>query len=355
MKLLEYEAKALLKKANIAVPTSQVVGEQTRAVPLPVVLKSQVPTGGRGKAGGIRIVEQSQDLVGAIHDLLALPIKGHTPRVLLAEEKLDIDAEYYVSLLVDRSTASVQLVANRAGGIDVEANDSDSFLRLSVDPASLESCAEALANYLTLDDTPSLRMLVEQLYSALITNDAVLIEINPLVLTTHGTIVAGDAKIELDDAAIFRHPEWQFEHMPISSNFVVLDQKGTVATIANGAGLAMATVDAVADQGMKPANFLDIGGGATSESVFRAFQQIMKFAHIQAIIINIFAGITRCDEVANAIVTARSQLANLPPLFIRLSGTNVVEAKQILAAANIDLLPTLEACVQAAKHEVDHE
>jgi succinyl-CoA synthetase beta subunit len=155
--------------------------------------------------------------------------------------------------------------------------------------------------------------------------------------------------MELDDAAAFRHPDWIFEEQPSDTNFVVLDQKGTIATIANGAGLAMATVDAVVSNGMKPANFLDIGGGANTESVLNAFQKIVKFEDIHAIVINIFAGITRCDEVAKAIIAAKKQIENLPPLFIRLAGTNFKEAVTLLTVENISTLATLEECLLAAK------
>ena len=155
--------------------------------------------------------------------------------------------------------------------------------------------------------------------------------------------------MELDDTAAFRHADWKFEEEPENTNFVVLNQKGTIATIANGAGLAMATVDAVASEGMTPANFLDIGGGANTESVLKAFRRIGEFEHIQAIVINIFAGITRCDEVAKAIIAAKKQIDNLPPLFIRLAGTNFEEAVILLEAEHISTLTTLEECLKAAK------
>jgi succinyl-CoA synthetase beta subunit len=160
--------------------------------------------------------------------------------------------------------------------------------------------------------------------------------------------------MELDDAAALRHPDWNFEDKPKSANFVALDEHGTIATIANGAGLAMATVDAVATAGMRPANFLDIGGGANAESVLAAFARIMEFPTIHGIVINIFAGITRCDEVARAIIAAKSQIKDLPPLFIRLAGTNYEAAVELLAAENITILATLEACLAAAQ-EVVHE
>jgi succinyl-CoA synthetase beta subunit len=155
--------------------------------------------------------------------------------------------------------------------------------------------------------------------------------------------------MELDDAAFFRHPEWDFEDKLTDTNFVTLDPQGTIATIANGAGLAMATVDAVASAGMAPANFLDIGGGANTASVLAAFERIMEFTTIDAIVINIFAGITRCDEVAKAIIAAKQHIKDLPPLFIRLAGKNFEEAAELLAAEDILILPTLEECLAAAK------
>jgi succinyl-CoA synthetase beta subunit len=212
-----------------------------------------------------------------------------------------------------------------------------------------------LAEYLDLPGhTFALQDIIERAYKCFTKNDATLIEINPLVLTAQNKLIAGDCKMELDDAAAFRHPDWNFEDKPANANFVVLDQDGSIATIANGAGLAMATVDAVATAGIKPANFLDIGGGANAASVLAAFERIMEFAHIQAIVINIFAGITRCDEVAKAIITAKDQIEDLPPLFIRLAGTNFEAAAELLAAEKITILETLEECLAAAK-ETDNE
>ena len=156
----------------------------------------------------------------------------------------------------------------------------------------------------------------------------------------------------LDDAAAFRHPEWNFEQTSKEVNFVSLDEDGTVGIIANGAGLAMATVDAVADAGMRPANFLDVGGGANAASVLAAFRRIMEYRSVKAIVINIFAGITRCDEVARAIIEAKEQIVDLPPLCIRLAGTNYAEAKVLLDDAEISLLPTLKECLDTAKKEV---
>lgn len=355
MNLLEYEAKNTLSKSSIPVPQSELIKHNAHSlIRLPAALKSQVPVGGRGKLGGVRIVEKQSELDNAIKSLLRLPIKGHTPSTLLAEEKLAIDRELYLAILIDRKKSTIELVAHRNGGVEVESNDSADFLHIALDGKNDEITGEQLAEYYGLESHSfALQDIVKNLYKCFIQNDATLIEINPLILTEQSKLIAGDCKMVLDDAAAFRHPEWQFEATAHDANFVVLNAEGTVATIANGAGLAMATVDAVVDGDMTPANFLDIGGGASTETVLAAFRRIVDFSNVQAIVINIFAGITRCDEVANAIIAACEQIDNLPPLFIRLAGTNYEVATDLLSEANIPLLSTLDECITAAKEVVN--
>jgi succinyl-CoA synthetase beta subunit len=350
VKLLEFEAKQILAGAHIAVPVSTVIRKGDHpSLQTPLVLKSQVPTGGRGKAGGIKVVEQESDIDSTINNLFQLSIKGFTPAVILAEEKLNIKNEYYLSLLIDKPTAEIRLVANKNGGVEVEDNGPATFLNTEIHKNNFEAVGQQLADQFDLQSQAfALQDLVEKLYTCFVSNDATLLEINPLILTTDNEFVAGDCKMELDDNAAFRH-NWNFEEKPAEVNFVTLDENGTVATIANGAGLAMATVDAVAERGMSPANFLDIGGGANTETVLAAFKRIVEYPYVKAIVINIFAGITRCDEVAKAIIAAEKQITSLPPLFIRLSGTNFDEAKILLDGADIPLLGTLEDCLQAAK------
>lgn len=353
MNLLEHEAKRILQTAGLPTPVSQIVHTDTdmQLITTPVVLKSQVPIGGRGKLGGIKIVEDAATLPNVIDDLFALEIKGFIPSVLLAEEKLDIAKEFYLSLVINRQESSIELIAHINGGIEIEDNVEDGIWKVAIGSAAdAETIGAQLAEYYELpEQTFVLQDMVKNLHYCFVKNDATLLEINPLVLTRDGRLVAGDCKMVLDDAAAFRHPEWNFEQKSVEANFVTLDSNGTVATIANGAGLAMATVDAVAGSGMQPANFLDIGGGANAESVMKAFKRIMEYENVRAIVINIFAGITRCDEVAKAIIQAKSQFSDLPPLCIRLSGTNYKQAVELLAAENIPLLPTLEDCLQAAK------
>lgn len=348
MKLLEYEAKGILRNFDVAVPKSYLAGDEIDF--LPVVIKSQVPIGGRGKAGGIKIVQTADEYRSTVTTISRLEIKGFTPISLLAEELLQIDRELYISLLIDKPSAQIILMANTQGGVEVE--DQKNFKKWELGDRNWELVGEQLAEYFDLpDQTFALQDLVENLYNCFTKSDALLLEINPLVVTKDAQLIAGDCKMELDDAAAFRHNEWNFEAVKTEANFVTLDPEGTVATVANGAGLAMATVDAVADAGMTPANFLDIGGGANEASVLAAFQRIMEYPNIRVIIINIFAGITRCDEVAKAIIAARAQISNLPPLAVRLAGTNYEQAAELLNAEGIAIQPSLTEAIALAKDE----
>jgi len=350
MKLLEHEAKHLLSISHVPVPNGALV-LPTSKLELPIVLKSQVPTGGRGKAGGIIIIEAADQLQAAIKTLLHLEIKGFTPKTILGEEKLSIKKELYLSILIDRQSASIKLIAHKNGGIEVE--DNIDFSSWDIDGTTPDILGQALAEYYELpDQTFALQDLVENLTSCFVKNDATLIEINPLVLTTDNQLIAGDCKMTLDDAAAFRH-DWQFEESPTEANFVTIDPNGNTATIANGAGLAMATVDAAYEAGLTPANFLDIGGGANEATLLQAFERIVEYKNLKVIIINIFAGITRADEVAKAIVSAKQQIENLPPLFIRLAGTNYEAASDILTKENIVIMPNLESCLLAAKEVIN--
>lgn len=354
MKLLEYEAKAILKTAGIPIPASTLLSAKTKKIPsLPTVLKSQVPIGGRGKAGGVVVVKTEAELHAASNKILNLPIKGFVPKHLLAEELIAIAHEFYLSIIIDKPTASIRLIAHRKGGVEIESHPANSFFTTTLTGKNPGLAGEQLAEYFEIPDQAfALQDIIEQLYDCFVSSDATLLEINPLVLTKQDKLVAGDCKMELDDAAAFRHPDWAFEATAAETNFVTLNPKGNVATIANGAGLAMATVDAVADAGLSPANFLDIGGGANTASVLAAFEKIMEYPDVKAIVINIFAGITRCDEVAKAIIAARQQISGLPPLSIRLAGTNFEAAVELLAAEQIPVLQTLEDCIQTAKKEV---
>ncbi len=353
MNILEYEAKSILATYAIPIPKGTVVAKNNSLPDAPMVLKSQVHSGGRGKAGGIKVIMRSEAVAEATKSIFALPIKDELPRSILCEEVLNIAHEYYLSLVINRGTASIELVAHREGGVEVESETE--FGRWKVEDGEWRSEAERigqlLADYYDLQSQAFvLQDLVENLLKCFVKSDATLLEINPLVLTADDTLIAGDCKMILDDAAAFRHPEWNFEQAATSANFVTLDQNGTVATIANGAGLAMATVDAVQGAGFVPANFLDIGGAATVDSIVSSFRKLTEFPRLSAIIINIFGGIVRCDDVAKAIIEARAQVTDLPSLYIRLSGTNSEAAAELLAHEGLTLYPTLTDCIKVLPH-----
>lgn len=347
MKLLEYEAKTVLRHYKIPIPTGTIIRNSKELPDTPVVIKSQVPVGGRGKAGGIKVVKDASELAGVIDTVLHLTIKRHTPTAVLCEELIDIQNEYYLSLVINRSKSCIELVAHPSGGMEIESNNAADFLHIALTGNNADAAGEALSELYGLPDkTFVLQDLVENVYQCFVQSDATLLEINPLVLTGAGKLVAGDCKMELDNAAAFRHPEWDFEDKPTSANFVTLDPRGTVATIANGAGLAMATVDAVTAAGLSPANFLDIGGGATTARVVECFQQITEFPRVNAIVINIFGGIVQCDTVAQAIIEARGAFPSLPTLYIRLSGNRSAEAAELLQHEQLPLYSSLEECIQ---------
>ena len=347
MRLLEYQAKQCLAEAGVAVPQSNVVESATVVPTAPIVLKSQVPIGGRGKAGGVVIVREQSAVTPTIQRLFALDIGGYTPTKLLAEEVLSIARECYISLTINREQSSIELLAHTSGGIDVEEHEGAAFFRQAITTQTVPIVAEALAEYLSLPEQAfALEDVVANCLRCFIDNDCLLLEINPLVVTTDSQLIAGDAKMTIDDAALFRHPQW---HEALEDhNFVTLDHNGTVATIANGAGLAMATVDAVTARGVQPANFLDIGGTATPEKILASFEQIARFPAVALIIINIFGGIVRCDDVAAAIISAKQQLPDLPPLAVRLTGNREAEAKALLTREHIPLYDNLSQILEEA-------
>ncbi len=349
MKLLEYEAKALLRQAAVPTPESSLLVDWSAptTLHLPAVIKSQVPIGGRGKAGGVRIAQSREELSRDIRDIFALSIGGFTPLALLCEEVLAINCELYILLTINRATETIDLIAHPDGGMEIESHDSQEFFKRHLTVADFNTIGDELADYYDLPEKAfMLGELAEKLYNCFITNDATLLEINPLILTDDGKLIAGDCKMELDDAASFRHPEWDFETKVSSTNFVTLNPEGTVATIANGAGLAMATVDAVTATGLQPANFLDIGGSATTANIVASFQRISEFPRVNEIVINIFGGIVQCDTVAQAIIEAKATFPSLPRLFIRLSGNHRDEAAAMLAHENLPLYDSLEACIK---------
>ena len=353
MILLEYEGKQILSGCGLSV-VKGVLYSPDLVPDFPVVIKSQVPVGGRGKLGGVKIAKNQAEYDQFVAEISKTSIKGHLPVNLLVEAAVDIKQEFYLAITINRDLGLIQFTANKNGGIEIEAMSLDSFLNIPITSKKpdFDDIGQQLADYFDLpEQTFVLQDIAQNLYRTFIKNDALLIEINPLILTATDELVAGDAKIELDSSANYRH-NWDYETKMPNANFVILNPKGNVATIANGAGLAMATVDEIFSSDLIPANFLDIGGGASEEKVLSAFNELMKFPNTKAIIVNIFGGITKCDEIAKAIVSAKKVVPNLPPLFIRLSGNNYDEAKEILDANNILLLPSLTSCIKHARKEI---
>lgn len=340
MQLLEYQAKELLSSARVPVPPGTVVGSSSDYVPekYPVVIKSQVPIGGRGKLGGVRVVKNFDEYNEALATLLQLDIRGYVPAILLVEQALQYTHEYYLALQVNRDQRRIECLYSLFGGVDVEASCND----IAVISCEATDWKDIIATKLHIDHM-KLATLLDDLYDCLVTNDLLLLEINPLMKTKDGHLMCADAKAVVDDNARFRQTA-----LPWSDERRITPLGGSIGIIANGAGMAMSTVDTVVAMGGSPANFLDIGGG-TGEAVFiENIQKIMTLPGVASIIINIFAGITRCDDIAHGIIAAKRQLGDLLSLFVRLEGTNKDEAVTMLKKENIPVLDTLADCIHGA-------
>jgi succinyl-CoA synthetase beta subunit len=351
MKLLEYEAKQLLR--NYGLPTPAGVVWRARATrpnaPLPAMVKAQIPVGGRGRAGGVRPVASAAQLEAAGAALLGRELLGFEVGSVLVEERHKPARELYLAVALDRAKQALVLLAHHEGGVDIEAA-AGAPLEVVLDGAPSNAQIKEISDYFELETSARLDKVIADLYELSRAQDAVLVEINPLIITAQGRVVCADAKIELDDEAAFRHKERAFEAHPTSAQFVVLSDEGTIASLANGAGLAMATNDAIKAAGAEPANFFDVGGGTSAAAMAAGFEQIRALEQVRAIVVNIFAGITRCDEVAQAILAARAK-GPTPPLFIRLAGTNAEEGKKLLTEAGIELCASLGECVERAAAE----
>jgi len=348
MKLFEYQAKEIFARYGIPVPPGTVItqpGEvDNLSLKYPVVLKAQVLVGGRGKAGGIKIAGSPQEARAHAEAILGMTIKGERVRALLVAEAVDIEKEYYLAFTVDRSARRVVAVASEAGGVDIEEvarTTPEKIVKAPVDPylGFQPFQARALGRRLGLTG----RTLTEfagiaySLYRLLREEDAELAEINPLALT-NGRLVAIDAKLILDDNAAYRHPDrpadqemTELERMAKEHDLSYVELDGDIAIIGNGAGLVMSTLDMVAHFGGRPANFLDVGGGASTEAMKQALAIATRKPGIRALFVNIFGGITRCDDIARGIVENRPSV----PMVVRLTGTNEEEGRAILEAQGI--------------------
>jgi succinyl-CoA synthetase beta subunit len=369
MKIHEYQAKSILAKYGVPTPRGEAIfrKEDARAAaerlgtPV-VVVKAQVHAGGRGKAGGVKLArsaEQAAEIAGQMLGMkLITPQTGAEGRIvhrLLIEEGLDIKRELYLSILVDRAAAAPVFMASAAGGMEIEEvarENPEAILRETIPPAVGLQPYQVRKLAFGLGLSPELAAAAlpffQSLYRAFIETDASLVEINPCVVTGDGRLVALDAKMNLDDNALPRHPELrelrdleeetplEVEASKYNLNYIQLD--GNVACMVNGAGLAMATMDIIKLAGGNPANFLDVGGGASAEQVKSAFKILISDPNVRAVFVNIFGGILRCDVLATGVVNAARELQMKVPVVIRLEGTNVEQGKEILEKSGLNFL-----------------
>jgi succinyl-CoA synthetase beta subunit len=382
MKVHEYQAKSLLSRFGVAVPRGEVADTATEAREIakrlggPVVVKAQIHAGGRGKGGGIRVARDAEEAFEHSKAILGMTLvtpqtgrEGRVVRKVLVEEALQTDRELYLAATLDRSRACPVVIASRSGGMEIEevaARDPKAVLREAIDPLlgmfPFQARRIALALGLEGDSFKQGVALMQSLFRAYVETDASLAEINPLLVTGPGRVLALDAKMNFDDNALFRHPEiremrdlaeedpLEVEASKFGLNYIKLD--GSVGCMVNGAGLAMATMDLVKLAGGEPANFLDVGGGANEEQVKNAFRIILSDPHVRAILINIFGGIMRCDVIANGVVAAVREMGLSLPVVVRLEGTNVDEGRRILRDSGLTVTPA-EGLADAARKAVE--
>jgi len=370
MDLFEYQGKSLYQKFNINHPKSKIIKNLSDLkdpinLNFPVVVKAQVQVGGRGKAGGIKVAKDNTELTKYSEEILGMDIKGHKVEILLLEEASNILEEYYISFTLDRSEKKYLIMLSAKGGMDIEQvaeENPDDLVKFHISPSEklTSSIISELINKANLnkDHEESLSEIIENLYLMFIEGDCDLVEVNPLAITDNG-VMALDSKVSLDMNAKYKHPYFDdFEQeIPIPEseknakekglNFIKLD--GSVGIIGNGAGLVMSTLDVVAENGGKAANFLDIGGGAKAETVSSALEVLEADKNVKSVLINIFGGITRCDLVAEGIIEATKGKELVWPIIIRLDGTNSLEGLEILKANPNEKIFIEESMDSAAK------
>ncbi len=369
MNIHEYQAKEILHSFGAPVPLGKAVFSveeavhAAKALPGPVwVVKSQIHAGGRGKGGGVKVVKSIEDVETEARRMLGMTLithqtgpAGREVKRLYIEDGSAIDRELYLSALVDRSTSRISFIVSTEGGMDIEEvakNTPEKIATFTIDPAAGYSpfIGVQIATALKLKggEIKQCVALVKSLYDAFVAKDMSLLEINPLVVTKSGKIVCLDAKVNFDDNALYRHTDVQelrdfgeeepteIEASRYDLSYIKLD--GTIGCMVNGAGLAMATMDIIKLFGAEPANFLDVGGGATKEKVTAAFKIILSDPHVKGILVNIFGGIMKCDIIAEGIVAAAKEVHLSVPLVVRLEGTNVDKGKQILAQSGLPII-----------------
>lgn len=368
MKIHEYQATQIFEKAGIPVVSGSMADDVAEAVKIaeqigyPVVLKSQVLVGGRGKAGGIKIVRNEQELKKVFSELKGLKIKGQAVEKILIVRAIDIKKEFYAGVTIDNIKNDVVLIASSAGGVEIEevAKTDPEAIKKYYLQGKQEIDKERWHEFISgvfeeASYQQAATVIFQNLIRVFFDHDCSLAEINPLVIDGEGKILAADAKINFDDNALFRHEDIrqmrdlayedadELEAKENDLSFVKLD--GNVGCIVNGAGLAMGTMDIIKLSGGRPANFLDVGGSSNPQKVLAAIRIILRNKNIKAILINIFGGITRCDDIAKGILEARDQLDIPVPLVVRLTGTNEKEGKELLAKHNVNTFSTMREAV----------
>lgn len=376
MELFEFQGKELFSRWGIPVPegklaaTPEEAAEAAEELGGKVVVKAQVQTGGRGKAGGIKVVEGADAARQAAEAILGLDIQGHIVERLLIERASNIRSEYYASILLDRSAKKYLFMVSSKGGMDIEevaAKEPQALAKVHIDPLlGLQTFQiNQLMSGSGLDRKAwkGAQEIIKKMYALFIEADASLVEVNPMILTEEGEVIALDSKVSLDDSALFRHPDFEKLQEVVSTdpqeqmakerhlNFIKLD--GDVGIIGNGAGLVMATLDVVDQAGGRAANFLDVGGGAGSDDLSNALEVVLSDKKVGSVLINIFGGITRCDLVAEGIVDALRRLDVTVPIVVRLDGTNAGEGRKILSGANHPKIVPANTMSEAARKAVE--
>ena len=373
MKIHEYQAKELFRNANIPVPAGEVAFSVDEACTTaenlgsyPVVIKAQIHAGGRGKGGGVKLANSREDVKNTASHILNMHLvtpqtgpEGKIVKKVLVEEGLKIARELYLSILPDRATATIVIMASQAGGMDIEtvaAQSPEKIVRVSVNPLTgiqPYHCREvAFGLDLSSEVAKQFYPMLGNLYRLFVSRDCSLVEINPLVVTEENAIVALDAKIDIDSNGLYRQKNLEGlrdtdEEDPLEVeasrfNLNYINLSGNVGNMVNGAGLAMATMDIIKKAGADPANFLDVGGGANAEMVENGFRIILADKNVKAILINIFGGILRCDVLAEGVVQAAQKTGITVPVVIRMEGTNVEEGRRILAASGLNLITAVD-------------
>ncbi|KAB2891849.1 MAG: ADP-forming succinate--CoA ligase subunit beta [Desulfobulbaceae bacterium] len=379
MKIHEYQAKELFRKYSVPVPEGRVCETTGEVVQLagemgfPVAVKAQIHAGGRGKGGGVKVAKSAAEAEAAAGAILGMQLvtkqtgpEGRLVRKVLVEKGVRIKKELYLSIIPDRETATITIIASQDGGMDIEEvaeKTPERIIKVPVNPLigiqgfHLRNVCFGLELEPALMKTAS--AVLKSLYRLFVDYDCSLVEINPLIITEDNTILALDAKIDIDSNALFRHPDVVAMHDPFEDdpaeaeaakfnlNYIKLD--GNVGNMVNGAGLAMATMDIIKQAGASPANFLDVGGGANAEMVENGFRIILSDPNVKGILINIFGGILRCDVLAKGVVQAAQQVNLTVPVVVRMEGTNVEEGRRILAESGLTLINAKDLADAARK------